>query len=860
MSISSWDKEHIKNIERYASLIDKIYQSAVQEAASLSGVIGHFNKAKPFSFADYPETKKRVEKLLRKLQKEVKFVVLDGIESAWTLSNNKNNELCNVVFGNNKGKLTKEQERKYYATNDKARKAFELRKTAGLSLSERVWKYSDQFKQEIEMGLDIGLRDGLSAQEMSRDLKQYLKNPGKLFRRVRDEHGVLHLSKQAAAFHPGQGVYRSSYKNAMRLARTEVNMSYRTADHIRWQQLDFVVGIEIRLSNNHTLNGVHFYDICDELKGKYPKDFKFTGWHPQCRCHVVSILKSPTEMKADTQRILNRENPTAESSNRVSDVPDAFKKWVAGNKERMERSSSLPYFIRDNEKYITQMRITNAAAKGVLEAQAFNEIIIPKPTPLEIAARRHEARTPEQIEAIQGAWDDRRKELAQVNMMRSNLLSVAKGYPELSDKAIQALQTETNKQLIRDKAKKLSLDIVAAKKEEKRLSFLLDDVKGLKAKHGLKATQELYDAVDKKINTWAGLSPEELKKKLIYEIDYVKTHKKYITWEGAAKAYSKKLAEVETQILKQNIQDSISSLASYIAGTKSDKLKAALSELETMLKGGAPLDDVQKKAVILNADVVRFRQIKDAAARRAIRKASTADPGDIFSPSSYTKERKNKAMWAKTPEYADDKLRPVSGSVWKDLSAKQREAINFYTGSFNPLNEPLRGQPYVGNASKAAIGRKSIPLMTEAIEKSSYDFDMWVQRGDALAAFKGRFGVDLAGLTEAQAQQLIGREGMEKAFVSCGSSKGKGFDHDSVIFNIYVPKGTKCIYAEPFSKWGNGSGINWDGISKQVTLSSEQETILQRGTKFRITKIEKSGGKWYIDVDVIGQELAIFKP
>lgn len=33
----------------------------------------------------------------------------------------------------------------------------------------------------------------------------------------------------------------------------------------------------------------------------------------------------------------------------------------------------MPYFLRDNEKYFPQMRITDAAAKGVKEAQAFNE-------------------------------------------------------------------------------------------------------------------------------------------------------------------------------------------------------------------------------------------------------------------------------------------------------------------------------------------------------------------------------------------------------------------------------------------------------------------------------------------------------
>ena len=66
---------------------------------------------------------------------------------------------------------------------------------------------------------------------MSRDVCGYLRNPDKLFRRVRDKHGNLRLSKAAKAYHPGRGVYRSSYRNALRLTATENNMAYRTADH-----------------------------------------------------------------------------------------------------------------------------------------------------------------------------------------------------------------------------------------------------------------------------------------------------------------------------------------------------------------------------------------------------------------------------------------------------------------------------------------------------------------------------------------------------------------------------------------------------------------------------------------------------
>jgi hypothetical protein len=192
---------------------------------------------------------------------------------------------------------------------------------------------------------------------MARQLKQYLQFPDMLFRRVRDEHGVLHLSQRAAAFHPGQGVYRSSYKNARRLAATETNMAYRTSDHERWQDLDFIVGIEIHLSNNHTcLNNkgkpVPFFDICDELQGKYPKEFKFVGWHPHCRCIATPIMKTKAELDADDERLKRGEEPSdpSTSENAVTDMPDGWKQWMEDNAERLENAKSMPYFIRDNFK------------------------------------------------------------------------------------------------------------------------------------------------------------------------------------------------------------------------------------------------------------------------------------------------------------------------------------------------------------------------------------------------------------------------------------------------------------------------------------------------------------------------------
>ena len=190
--------------------------------------------------------------------------------------------------------------------------------------------------------------------------------------------------------HPGRGVYRSSYMNARRLAATETNIAYRTADHLRWQKMDFVVGIEIVLSNNHTIrlqpgektsdlpgqmradgtpkaNAVRtLTDICDTLAGRYPKDFKFTGWHPHCRCRAVTILKTEEEMARDTKRILDGRQPSADSANAVTDTPEAFKGWVENNRDRIKHASSMPYFIRDNAKFFPESFINSI---GTLKAE-----------------------------------------------------------------------------------------------------------------------------------------------------------------------------------------------------------------------------------------------------------------------------------------------------------------------------------------------------------------------------------------------------------------------------------------------------------------------------------------------------------
>ncbi|MCX6222473.1 MAG: ADP-ribosyltransferase domain-containing protein [Bacteroidia bacterium] len=385
--MNDWYQKHLAAIESNAFKIDQIYKWAIHEASQIGATVTSFNPDKPFSFADYPGTKNRIDKLTQSMTERIQGVVVNGTTAAWENSNFANNELAKGILSKmpvkGKGQIDlfsvldaeakAEIDKKYFNNNEDALKAFISRKTAGMNLSDRVWKYTDQFKQEVEMSLDGGIRNGKAASSMARDLRQFLKEPDRVYRRfqmyLRDDNGnpvldskgnkimIKQQRKQVIdpatgkatwivekpPYKPGRGIYKSSYKNAHRLARTEQNMAYRASDHERMQQLDFVVGNEIKTSGNHPV-----IDICDTLAGKYPKDFKFTGWHPQCRCRVIHILKTIDELEEDTQKILDGDPTDTASINEITKLPGNFEKWVIDNSDRISNGQSIPYFIKDN--------------------------------------------------------------------------------------------------------------------------------------------------------------------------------------------------------------------------------------------------------------------------------------------------------------------------------------------------------------------------------------------------------------------------------------------------------------------------------------------------------------------------------
>lgn len=309
--------------------LDRLYAEYARE-------LGFLFKNHSGRMSDYK--KKQLEAVMLRFHNDLTLNIANQSLNAVDLSNeNTNLFTANYVKGLNLKPATLES---ILSLNVDAATAFKQRAIDGLKLSERVWNLTGETQTSLNQVLGSGVMNGRSAADMAKDLKSYLKEPDRNYRRVRNADGKLVLSNPGKDYKPGQGVYRSSYKNALRLSRNEVNLAYRNNEHERRKALPFVMGQKIHLSNSHPE-----YDICDELVGDYPKDFRFTGWHVNCLCFTTSIKVPRAKFKAylggaklDTSGLVTSMPKTA--FNYLNDNAPTFRGW-----------SNPPYFLADNFKF-----------------------------------------------------------------------------------------------------------------------------------------------------------------------------------------------------------------------------------------------------------------------------------------------------------------------------------------------------------------------------------------------------------------------------------------------------------------------------------------------------------------------------
>jgi hypothetical protein len=371
-------------INRLLKRLEMLIYNNFLAAMNLFQVKGSLSGDRPFWFSRNAAADRQMNRLTADFEKQTEVLFLNGIERSWKLGEESFTDKMHLALSG------KARQRKYFdemrerATQQQRESGarasavrFAEQERNGMNLSGRVWNLGEGMKREIEIIVQNGMKEGKSAQELSRELRGYLNEPDKLFRRVRNKDtGELELSEAARKYRPGRGVYRSSYRNAMRLARTEITAAYRRAQWEKFRDDPQVTGIHIGLSNNHTCinpktgKAEPFYDICDELAGDYPKTFLGTGWHPQCRCVQTPILAGAEDFRRMVDAEVRGEKYEAKQ---ITEPPKALNDWLIKNQERIENAKQLPYWISDNYK--------NFNISNVLK-NASNPETKPQPTPI----------------------------------------------------------------------------------------------------------------------------------------------------------------------------------------------------------------------------------------------------------------------------------------------------------------------------------------------------------------------------------------------------------------------------------------------------------------------------------------------
>jgi len=441
--------------EAYVERVGQLFTAATDALTKLAANTDLDPATEVFSFSDSKRMSAKSAAILRGLYSAVYNEVKNAIITEWGNANSATDRLIAAALGND----VRDDRRfaRLFARNREAVDSFFSRKSeyGGLNLSQKVWKYTGQFKDEMELALSASLGRGDSAATVSRHVRQYLQEPDRLFRRVRDEEGNLKLSKRAAAYHPGRGEYRSSYRNAMRMTRTEVNAAYRAADCDRWSRIDFIVGVEVKRSNHPFA-----CSVCEALAGKYPKDFKFVGWHPQCRCYIVPVLADLEARMAYHRAILNGEDVEGwKFDGEITEPHSGFKKWMSDNADRVEKAAekgTLPYWMKDNPQYVKAGNAAPSAAMIKDIGSKVTEIMTPRERSAYVA---FEPFSPMVIEKLKehkdlkhklGLFeeilsDERAKELSRVESARTVVFPGHKGSQHDTWKGIKQMAKDLNR-------------------------------------------------------------------------------------------------------------------------------------------------------------------------------------------------------------------------------------------------------------------------------------------------------------------------------------------------------------------------------------------------------------------------------
>lgn len=417
---SKQKKEQLNQLfAAYNRRLGMLYSSYIKKLASLDYGDDTLENDALFNFDNFPTLRKRLNDIFNDYYTNNMLCYENGITDGVSLAYSHDNaDLSGFSVMSDKA---------LSAARKTAAETFiasRLHTDKGLNLAQRIWNYCQQTKSEFEVAMSNVIADGLnkgtSAEDIGRRIRQYLKEPDMMYRRYHTVQRLANGQKKDVVTwrrkriidgrvrfveepleKVGQGVYRSSRMNALRVARTEINAAYHTARNDRWANEPFVIGQHIHVSPQH--DPEKCADICDDLEGYYPKGFVWNGWHPQCMCTSDPVMISGEEREQFYKRLFNGEDMSNYvSPNRVKDVPNQYKRYIEDNADKIVdayKRDKLAWHLANNKSY--WVKFLDATQRKEMGADAMSR----RNTIQEIAKTRHAKRD---AQALQRNWTLRR--------------------------------------------------------------------------------------------------------------------------------------------------------------------------------------------------------------------------------------------------------------------------------------------------------------------------------------------------------------------------------------------------------------------------------------------------------------------
>ncbi len=429
---SKQKKEQLNNLfAQYNLRLGKLYGSYVKQLTSLGYDESVLEGDALFNFDNFPQFRERLNDIFNDYYQNNLLCYKNGMTDGVALAfSHDTNDL---------GAFSVLSDKAIRTVRDNAAATFiksRFKSSKGLNLAQSVWNYCQQTKSEFEMAMSNVVADGIkgctSAEELGRQLRKYLNDPDMMYRRYHTVKVLKNGQKKDVVTwrrrrvidgkvrfveepfeKAGMGVYRSARKNAFRVARTEINAAYLRGHNERWCKEPFVIGQYIHVSPQHAID-----DICNELEGRYPKDFIFASWHPQCLCTSDPIMIEGEEKKEFYRRLYAGEDMSSYISPfAVTDTPEEYRQYIESNEDvimKAFRGDKLAWHLADNKKYWQRFMSPENQKEMGLKAVSSKERI------LQAAEKRHANRD---AKAIQKAWIYRRATMYQERMdeLRSKL-------------------------------------------------------------------------------------------------------------------------------------------------------------------------------------------------------------------------------------------------------------------------------------------------------------------------------------------------------------------------------------------------------------------------------------------------------